>query len=157
MGGTGAPGTTTASLDEDIKIAAPEACVPKRVGTAFLAMNRARLITYEQVRGAIQAYIAALRSQFALKTVAAKNIADPMDVDRLGKGGKMGGKKGAKGQHLSQNPSPNKDVVCWHCGKMGHFSTKCWSNPRNQSGSAGGHHKGGEEKLKNSTGEGAGS
>ena len=107
-------------------------------------MNRARLITYEQVRSEIQTYIEARQSQFAFKTVAAKNISDPMDVDRFGKKGKKGkgdgknGKKGGTGQNQSQNPNTNLGVVCWLCGKKGHLSTECWSNPKNQSGSGGG-------------------
>ena len=60
-------------------------------------MNRARLITYEQARSEIQAYIEARLSQFAFRTVAAKNTADPIDVDSFGKGGKKG-KKGKKGE-----------------------------------------------------------
>ena len=59
-----------------------------------LAMNRVRLITYEQVRSEIQAHIEARQSQFAFKTVAAMNASDPMDVDRFGKGKKAGGKNG---------------------------------------------------------------
>ena len=48
------------------------------------------------------------------------------------------GKEGGTGQHLSQNPSTNEDAVCWGCGKKGHSSTECWSNPKKQSGSGGG-------------------
>ena len=88
-----------------------------------LAMNRARLITYEQVRSVIQAYIEAHRSQFAFKTVAAKNTSDPIDVDSLSKSGKKGkrgksdgknGNKGRKGQHQSQNPNSHNEVLSWH-------------------------------------------
>ena len=49
-------------------------------------MNRARLITWEQVRSEIQAYIEARRSQFAFKTGATKSTSDPMEVDSFGKG-----------------------------------------------------------------------
>ena len=105
----------TAALDEDIKRAAPEALVPSEF-EQHLAMNRARLTKYEQVRSEIQAYIEARRSQFAFKTVATKSTSDPMEVDGFGKGGKKGkgdGKSGKnEGQHLNQNPLPSKDVVC---------------------------------------------
>ena len=74
-------GTTTAALDEEIKTAAREALVPS-VLEQHLALNRARLITYEQVQSAIQACIEAHRSQFALKTVAAKSTSDPMWLRR---------------------------------------------------------------------------
>ena len=60
-----------------------------------------------------------------------------MEVDSFGKGGKRGkrGKKGKKGkgdgksgkkegQHQNQGPNPNKDVVCWHCAKKGHFEQR---------------------------------
>ena len=127
--------------------------------------NRARLITYDQVRSEIQAFIEASRSQFAFKTVATKSTSDPMEVDSFGKGGKKGkkGKKGKgdgkngkkEGQHQNQSPNPNKNVDCWHCGKEGHLSTECWSDPKNQSGSGGGQHKGGTGKPKNVTGMGA--
>ena len=76
-----------------------------------------------------------------------------MDVDSFdkkgikGKGDGKNGKEGSKGQNLSQNPNPSQDVVCWHCCK----------NPRNQSGSGGGHNKRGKGKPKRSTGKGPGS
>ena len=92
-----------------------QALVPSEL--EHLAVNRARLITSEQVRCEIQAYIEARRSQFAFKTVAAKHTSDPMDVDNIGKGSKKGGKKGGKGQNQSQNPNPNKEIVCWLSGK----------------------------------------
>ena len=117
-----------------------------------LAMNRARPITCEQARSEVQARIEAGRSQF------------PMEVDSFGKGGKKGkkgkghGKSGKKeGQPRNQNPNPSKDVVCWHCGKRGHLSTECWSNPKNQSGSGGTQNNGGKGKPKNVTGKGASS
>ena len=50
-------------LDDEIKTAALEALVPGE-SEPHLAMNRARLITYEQVRSEIQAYVEARRSQF---------------------------------------------------------------------------------------------
>ena len=41
------------------------------------------------------------------------------------------GKEGGKGQNQSQNPCTNMKVVCWCCGKKGHFSTQCWgTHPR---------------------------
>ena len=108
--------------------AALEALVPSEL-EQHLAMNRARLITCEQVRSEIQAYIEARRSQFAFKTVSTKSTSHPMKVDSFGKGGKKGkrgkkgkgdGKRGKKeGQHQNQNPNPSKDIVCWHCGKHG--------------------------------------
>ena len=58
-----------------------------------LAMHRARLIMYEQVRSEIQAYMEARRSQFAFKTVVSKIPSDPMEVDNFGKGGKKGKKE----------------------------------------------------------------
>ena len=69
-------GTTTTALDEDIETAALEA-LPSEL-EQHLAMNRARLITYDQVQCEIQAYIEARRSRFAFKTVAAKSSSDPM-------------------------------------------------------------------------------
>ena len=60
VGETGAPirkilsGKTAAALDESIKTAALEALAPSEL-EQHLAMNRARLITHEQVRSEIQA------------------------------------------------------------------------------------------------------
>ena len=146
-----------------MKAAALEAHVAGEL-EQHLAMNRARLIAYEQVRSEIEAYIEARRSQFAFRTVAIKSTSDPMEVDSFGKGDKKGkkgkgdGKSGKKeGQHQNQNPNPSKDVVCWHYDKKGHLSTECWSNPKNQSGSGGNQNKGGKGKPKNVTGQGAGS
>ena len=93
-------GTTAAALHEDMKTAALDALVPSEL-EQHLAMNHARLITYEQVPSEIQAYTEARRRQFAFKTVAAKNTSDPMDVDSCGEGRKRDGKnskKGGKGQ-----------------------------------------------------------
>ena len=93
-------------------------------------MNRAMVITYEQVRSEMQAYIEASRTQFALKTVASKITSDPMEMGSFGKGGTKGmkGKNGQgdgesvkKGLHQNQSPNSNQDVVHWHCGKKGHL------------------------------------
>ena len=45
----------------------------------------------------------------------------------------------------------------WHCGKKGHLTTECWSNPKNQSSTCATQNKGGKGKSKNATGKGAGS
>ena len=77
-------------------------------------MNRARLITYEQVRSEIQAFSEARRSQFAFKTVAAQSASDPMEVDSFGKGKKSkcdGKNVKREGQHQNQSPQPDTDVV----------------------------------------------
>ena len=116
MEGTGAryergksDGTTTAALDEDIKTAALEALVPTEL-EQHLAMNRARLITYGQVRNEIQAYTEARRSQFAFKSVAAKNTPDPMDVESFGDGKGTKGKGNGEGKKCkSQTQSQNQD------------------------------------------------
>ena len=68
-----------------------------RLKPSFQA-TASRLITYEQVRSEIQTYIEARRSQFAFKTVAAKNSSDHMDVHSFCKGGKKVGKKGKHGK-----------------------------------------------------------
>ena len=125
-------GPTTAALDDDIKTAAPEVLLSAEL-EQHLVMNRARLITYEQVRSEIHAYIEARRSQFALKTVASKITSDPMEADCFGKGSKKGkqGKKGMgdamnvkkEGQHQNLSPNLNKDTVCWHCSKKSNLST----------------------------------
>ena len=138
-------GTTNAALDEDIKTAALKAFCPSKL-EQHLAMDRKRLIMYEQVRSEIQAYVVACRSHFTFKTDAAKNTSGPMNVDPFGRGGKRGkkgkgdgknGKKGGKGHNQSHSPNPNKEVFCWHCGKQVHLRLECWSNPMNQSGSGG--------------------
>ena len=96
-----------------------------------------------------------------------KSTSDPMEVGSFGRGGKKGkkrkkgkgdGKNGKKeGQHQNQNPSPSKDVVCWHCGEKSGLSTEGWSNPKNQSGSSGTENEGGKGKPKNVTGKEASS
>ena len=95
--GSKSSGTRTAAPGEVIKTAAL-----KR-----LAMNRARLITYEQFRSEIQAYIEVPPKSVR---IAAKNASDPMGVDSCGTGGKKGkkgkgdgrnGKKEGKGQNQS--------------------------------------------------------
>ena len=61
-------------------------------------------------------------------------------------------RKEAEVKNQSQNPNPNKKVVCWHCGEKGHLSTECWSNQKNRSASGGGQHKGVKGKPMNCTG-----
>ena len=141
-------GGSTAALDDDIKTAALEALVPGEL-EQHLAMNRARITTYDQVRAEIQAYIEARRSQFALKVGAGARNPDAMDVDsfaRWGKGGK-GTDKGKKGGKASAPPAAhpkgggrsqaastdkNKEIECWNCGKKGHRSSECWAKPKAQ-------------------------
>ena len=76
-------GTTTAAL----KTAALEPLTPIEL-EQHLPTNRARVITCDQVRNEIQAYLEARRSQFAFLAVAAKNTTDPTAVDSIGTGGK---------------------------------------------------------------------
>ena len=68
------------------------------------------LITYEQVRSEIQAYIEARRSQFAFKTVATKSTSGPtvrqlwqrrQEREVMGNSGKK------EGQYQRQHPNPN--------------------------------------------------
>ena len=91
-------------MDDDIKTAALEVLVPGGL-EQHLAMNRARLIRYEQFRSEIHA----CRGQFALKTVASRITADPKEVE------KGDGKNVNKEcQYQNQSTNPNEDVVCWH-------------------------------------------
>ena len=87
-----------------IKTAALEALVPSEL-VQHLATNRARLITYEQVRSEIQAYTETRRSQFAFMTVAAKSTSDPMEVDSFCKGGKKGKKGDGRSKPESESES----------------------------------------------------
>ena len=68
--------------DEDIKTAALEALVPSEQEQP-LAMNRTRLITYEQVRGEIHAYFEACRSQFASWAMWQEGILIPVPTKTL--------------------------------------------------------------------------
>ena len=136
-------GGVTQVLDDDIKTAALEALVPAEL-EQHLAMNRTRLSTYEAVRGEIQSFIEARRSQAALKTSqAGKKDPDAMEVDSLMKKGKGKGTKGKQSAPSSrsgpsQKPSASAQprtgekarspqIECWNCGKKGHRSAECWS------------------------------
>ena len=125
---TKSSGTMTKALDDDINTAALEARVPSELEQHFV-MNRARLITYEQVRSETQAYTKARRGRFAFKTVATKRTSHQKEVYSFGNGSKKGkngkgvGLSGKKeGQRQDQNPNPSKDVVCWHYGKKSHLA-----------------------------------
>ena len=74
-----------------------------------LAMNRARRITYEQVRSEMQANMQARRSQFAFKTVVAKSTSDPMDVASFGKCGRKAG-KARKGKVMARTARQEAQV-----------------------------------------------
>ena len=162
-------GTTTAFLDVHVKTPALEALVPSAL-EQHLATNRARLITYKQVRSEIQAYTSSPPKSIRIHDSCCTEIfRSDGDEGSFVKGGMKGnkGKKGKgdskndkkedKGENQSQNPNPSMDAVCWHCGEKGHLSTECWSNPTNQSGSGGNSNKGGKGKQKDGIGEGAGS
>ena len=50
---------------------------------------------------------------------------DPMDVDSLSKG-KRKGKKGSSGSGKgNKGQNQMSDVVCWNCGKSGHYEKDC--------------------------------
>ena len=105
-------GTTTAALDEDIRTAAFEVCVPTKLEQHF-AMHRARPIAYDQVRSEIQAYSDARQSQFAFISVAAKKNFRPIGCGQLWQ---------RRQERETSNPGPElfippRDAVCWHCGK----------------------------------------
>ena len=100
-------------------------------------MNRRRLITHHQIRCEIQVHTEGRQ----IKTVAAKNTSDPMDLDSIGKNGKNS-KNGSKGQ--SQITFSNKEVACEHGGQEGYLSAECWSNCKHQRGPRGGEQKGGK-------------
>ena len=106
----------TKALDEDIKTAALEARVPSELEQHFV-MNRARLITYEQVRSETQAYIKARRGQFAFKTVATKRTSHPMEVYR-----KVMVRVARKKVNVRTRTRIQARTlfVGWHCGKKGH-------------------------------------
>ena len=56
----------------------------------------------------------------------------------------IGGKRFALNTAVQETCAKIKHVVCWHCGKKGHLSTECWSNPKNQPGSGGTQNRGGK-------------
>ena len=89
---------TVAALDNDLKTAALQALVPSEL-EQHIAMNRVRLITYEQARGEIQHHIEARRSQFAFKTVAAKKDSSVSTcANSFGENGGKNGKKQSGGK-----------------------------------------------------------
>ena len=101
-----------------LKSAALEPLAPTEL-EQHLPMNRARVITCDQVRNEIQAYIEARRSQFAFLAVAAKNTTDPTALDSFGTGGKEETRKrqarerrrqGQERQRSGPEPEPESDL-----------------------------------------------
>ena len=132
----GKTGPLIRALDDDIKTAALEAVVPGEL-EQHLAMNRARLITHEQVRSEIQAHVEARRSQFALHQRSPQTrwrwTALAKEARRTRKEKVMVRTSRKNVNIRKKSPNPNKDAVCWQCGKKGHLTTEGWSNPKNQS------------------------
>ena len=70
-----------------IKTVALKALVSTKLEQHF-AMTRVWLIVYDRVRSEIQVHTETRWSQFAFKSVAAKNTSDALDVDSFGNGDK---------------------------------------------------------------------
>eukprot|EP00971_Amphidinium_carterae_P263424 5226408-Amphidinium_carterae.1 len=148
-----AGGDPAQTLDGDIKVAALEALVPVEL-EQHLAMNRARLPTYDKVRAEVDGYIDAKVSQGAIKG-SKHQQGDPMDVDTFVRGNKPpnGPSNGSNSNNRKPQGSaekPKKDIECWNCGKKGHRSSECWSKPKSGGETAGakGKSKGGKPKNK---------
>ena len=125
-------GTTTAALET----AALEPLVPTEL-EQHLLVNRARVITCDQVRNDIHVFLSTPKS-VRIQGGRCKEHCRPNGCGQLrhskgkGKQGKGDGKgQRGKGPAQSQSSNPKMDAVCWHRGKKGHLSAERWARPKN--------------------------
>ena len=123
------------TLGDDIRRAALEAILPQDAGK-YIQLNRARPSTYDTMRDEVMSYAEARGVSVDRKTKT-KNP-DDMDIGSYQKGkkgkgkGKDGGKKGGKGG------ADKSQVVCWGCGKKGHYGRDCYSKTKKGDATGGG-------------------
>ncbi len=138
---------TRHTLDEEIKISVLEHLCPSEL-ERHLQLNRARYVTYQDVRDEVSLYLET-RLGAKLKVGTAAQPSDesaPMDIGAFDKGGKKGKGKGkdGKGKNKGQKGkgkrgkssfsgqgagkgSRKEDRKCHNCGKIGHLQKDCWS------------------------------
>ena len=115
------------TLGDDIRRAALEAILPQDV-EKHIQLNRARLSTYDAMRDEVMSY--AESRGFLVDRETKTKSPDDVDVGSYQKGkkgtgkGKDSGKKGGKGS------ADKSQVVCWECGKKGHYGRDCYSKTK---------------------------
>ena len=116
------------TLGDDIRRAALEAILPQDV-EKHMQLNRARLSTYDTMRDEVMSYAEARGVSVDRKTKT-KNP-DDMDIGSYQKGKKGKGKgKVGKGGKGGKGGADKSQVVCWECGKKGHYGRDCYSKTK---------------------------
>ena len=134
------------TLADDIRRAALESILPADL-EKHIQMNLVRLATYDAMREEVMLYAEA-RGAVAGGRPKKERGPDDMDVGSFHKGKKGGkGKKGKGGKDGKGKGGGDKDksgIVCWECGKKGHYGRDCWNKKKGGGGDGGG--KGGKDK-----------
>ena len=112
---------------DDSLVAAMFKLMPKRLEETVMFANEDE--GFQELYDRLLAYSSTKQSIQMSENQKTTRTDDPMDVDALSKGksngkgmkekGSSGKGKGSKGQNSTSN------VVCWNCGKSGHYEKDC--------------------------------
>jgi hypothetical protein len=116
------------TLGDDIRRAALEAVLPQDV-EKHIQLNRARLSTYDAMRDEVMSYAEARGVSVDRKSTKTKNP-DDMDIGSYQKGKKGKGKGKGDGKKGGKGSADKSTIVCWECGKKGHYGRDCYAKTK---------------------------
>ena len=119
---------------DDSFVAAMFQLMPKSLEETFMFTNEDE--GFQELFDGLLAYRSTKQSVKMSEIKRQNRRDDPMDVDALSKGTRKG-KKGSSGSGKGKGQSNTSNVVCWNCGKSGHYEKDCrqkWTQDKEWSG-----------------------